>query len=177
MEQQQTNPCQFPVGTKSEPRVCGKPVGETTEVGWDGMTTQLHLCPEHASTYNQFLAILRTVFERFEKERQESTQDDPPESVPENETNSSEESGENEEADWVCDKCGTAVPRGKPFFSLDVTIGYVDKTTSDRRDELEIVHSENLMILCGSCGNKFDWDRLGRLSKSLVGHGHLELGK
>ena len=174
MEQQQSHYCQYPTGTKSEPGICGEPVGTPTEVGWDGMTTALYLCDEHATSYSQFLAMVRTVFERFEREREEGGTDDSAETAPENEIDSSEESGEDEETDWVCDSCGRAVPRGNPFFSLDVTICYVAKTTQEGRDELGVANSDHLMTLCSECGNAFNWQRLGALTKSLAGNGHLQ---
>ncbi len=156
MEQRQSQPCQYPVGTDSESAVCGKPTGVPTEVGWDGMTTRLHLCPEHSGQCRRFLSILRTVYDRFEEERAASGEVDEPR--PDNRED--EESTETSDSDWVCDRCGEEIPKGNPFFSLDFSIEYVDSTTPDRGDEIEVVHSENLMTLCGPCGNRYDWDRL-----------------
>ena len=54
----------------------------------------------------------------------------------------------------TCDKCNANIPHGNPYICVTHNIEYMDKDLITMTDSINIVDSDEILILCGRCGNR-----------------------
>ncbi len=62
-----------------------------------------------------------------------------------------------------CDRCGKDIPTGSAYVCITRNIEQIERSISSNEDEVEVIQSDILISLCGSCGNKFDTETLVKL--------------
>ena len=62
-----------------------------------------------------------------------------------------------------CDRCGKEIPKGKAYVCITRNIEQIEHSISSNEDEVEVIQSDLLITLCGSCGNKFNTETLIKL--------------
>ncbi len=55
-----------------------------------------------------------------------------------------------------CDRCGKEIPKGTAYVCITKNIEQIIHSIGLNEDEVEVIQSDLLITLCGSCGNKFD---------------------
>ena len=62
-----------------------------------------------------------------------------------------------------CDRCGKEIARGTAYVCITKNIEQIEYSIVNNQDEAQIIQSDILIALCGSCGNKFDTETLIKL--------------
>lgn len=70
-----------------------------------------------------------------------------------------------------CDKCGKAIPTGKPYISLSRSIEQIEIDPFINEYEVTVIHSDLLIALCPTCGQKFNQESLLKIIELLPGKG------
>jgi hypothetical protein len=65
---------------------------------------------------------------------------------------------ENNDLGYECDGCGKIIQKGKAYVCISKNIEQINHEVISNEEEVEVISSENLLVLCGKCGNKFDDD-------------------
>ena len=59
-----------------------------------------------------------------------------------------------------CDRCGKEIPDGSAYICLTRNIEQIEHSISDLEDSAQILHSDLLYSMCGTCGNRFSHETL-----------------
>ena len=73
------------------------------------------------------------------------------------------------ELDFRCDRCGKGIPAGTAYISISRNIEQVEHNVVENQDEIHLLHAEELLTLCTSCGNQFNTEGLINIIKTLPG--------
>ena len=68
-----------------------------------------------------------------------------------------------------CDRCGKAIPHGSAYISLNRNIEQLEHSIANNKDEVQVIQSDILLVLCGSCGNMFDTETMVKLIRLTPG--------
>ena len=74
------------------------------------------------------------------------------------------------ELDFKCDRCGKVIPAGTAYVSLTRNIEQVEHNVIENEDEIRLLHADELLTLCTSCGSSFDTEHLINIIKNLPGN-------
>ena len=55
-----------------------------------------------------------------------------------------------------CDRCEKEIKSGKAYIAIVRNVEHSEFNVMLNAEEIEVVHSEQLITFCGSCGNKFN---------------------
>lgn len=72
------------------------------------------------------------------------------------------------EFEMACDLCNNVIPRGAPFVSLNYNIESVDVDPSNLEPTFQVVSSEQILTLCGQCGNRRSASVVERVLKTTL---------
>jgi DNA-directed RNA polymerase subunit M/transcription elongation factor TFIIS len=67
----------------------------------------------------------------------------------------------------TCDKCGKEIHYGNAYVSVQRNIEQAEHNFVNNEDDVQVIDSELLLTLCGSCGNKFHFDILAKLIEAI----------
>jgi hypothetical protein len=67
----------------------------------------------------------------------------------------------------TCDRCGREIAYGKAQVTITRNIEQAEHNILENRDEIEVIDSEQIMTLCGSCGNSFDAHKIAQIINSI----------
>ncbi len=87
------------------------------------------------------------------------------------------EANGDDDSDYKCDICGMGIPFGNPIVVIMQDIEYAERGESNGDDVINVIQSDSLMTLCGSCGNRFQADALAGLMQNLLKPGGKGNGK
>jgi hypothetical protein len=65
------------------------------------------------------------------------------------------------------DKCGKEILYGNAYVSVQRNIEQAKHNFISNEDDIQVIDSELLLTLCGSCGNKFHFDILAKLIEAI----------
>jgi len=57
--------------------------------------------------------------------------------------------------DRTCDRCRATIPHGSAYITLLHNIEQMGKDMTTLSDYVTVISSEELIVLCGKCGNHF----------------------
>jgi len=66
-----------------------------------------------------------------------------------------------------CDKCGKPIMLGNAYVSITRNIEQAEYDLISDEEEIQVIDSEQIITLCGKCGNAFDTDKLERIIKNI----------
>ena len=69
----------------------------------------------------------------------------------------------------TCYHCCKTIFYGSAYISLNRNIEQIEHSFVNNVDEIEVLHSEEILTLCGSCGNCFDTEILVQLIRLIPG--------
>lgn len=64
---------------------------------------------------------------------------------------------------FVCDLCEKRIPYGSAYVCINKNIEQYDIDTVDDDIQVDVIHSEALVTMCGRCGNSFNDELLKKL--------------
>ena len=68
-----------------------------------------------------------------------------------------------------CERCGKTIHQGSAYVCLTRNIEQIEHSIANNEDEIQIIQSDPLITLCGSCGNMFDTETLVKLIRLTPG--------
>ncbi len=74
-----------------------------------------------------------------------------------------------EEIIMICDRCGKEIPSGSAYVCITKNIEQIEHSIATNVDEIQVIQSDQLITLCGSCGNNFDTETLIKLFRMMPG--------
>lgn len=66
-----------------------------------------------------------------------------------------------------CWRCGKAIYYGNAFVSISRNVEQADYELATDKIEIQVIDSEEIITLCGSCGNSFDANTIANIITSL----------
>lgn len=72
-----------------------------------------------------------------------------------------------ETMDRTCDRCGNHIPHGSAYITLLHNIEQMGRDMTTRSDYVNVISSEELIVLCGKCGNHFNKNAIKQLIKAI----------
>lgn len=66
-----------------------------------------------------------------------------------------------------CARCGKTINYGNACVSITRNIEQPDFNIATNREEIQIIDSEEIIVLCGSCGNSFDADMISNIIQAI----------
>lgn len=69
--------------------------------------------------------------------------------------------------DRTCDRCQTTIPHGHPYITLLHNIEQMSRDVTTRSDYVTVISSEELIVLCGKCGNQFHAKTVKKIIKTI----------
>lgn len=67
----------------------------------------------------------------------------------------------------ACSRCGKVINYGNAYVSIVRNIEQAEFDLASQREEIDIIHSEEIITLCGTCGNAFNADTIANIINSL----------
>jgi len=67
--------------------------------------------------------------------------------------------------DRTCDRCKSNIPHGSAYISILHNIEQMGRDMTTRSDYVNVISSEELIILCGKCGNRFNTKAIKQIIK------------
>ena len=67
----------------------------------------------------------------------------------------------------LCQKCSREISFGNPYYSIVRSLEIKSFNTENSEEEIEIIESEEITILCKVCGNYFNMESLNTILKHL----------
>lgn len=53
----------------------------------------------------------------------------------------------------TCDKCSAIIPQGNPYICITHNIEFINRDYALQQDFVQIMDSDEILVLCGRCGN------------------------
>ncbi len=60
----------------------------------------------------------------------------------------------------TCDQCGKDIYYGNAYVSIARNIEQIDYDKRTKEDQVQVIDSEVILLLCAKCGNAFHYDRI-----------------
>lgn len=73
----------------------------------------------------------------------------------------------NNDENLNCEICKKEIRKGNAYVSITKNIEQVEHNVINNEEEIEVIHSETLITLCGTCGNRFDESSFVQLIKNI----------
>ena len=67
-----------------------------------------------------------------------------------------------------CDLCLRDIAFGAPYVAILYNIESVERNHIHRQDEIQVVSSDQIITMCGSCGNKRSAEKVTQLLKTTL---------
>lgn len=67
--------------------------------------------------------------------------------------------------DRTCDRCGSNIPHGSAYITLLHNIEQMGRDMTTFSDYVTVISSEELIVLCGKCGNHFNTAAMKQIIK------------
>lgn len=67
----------------------------------------------------------------------------------------------------ICGKCGCEIPFGTHYYSIVRNLEFFCKNPETEETEIEIENSEEVIVLCKSCGSVFNQNSLKTILEHL----------
>jgi len=66
-----------------------------------------------------------------------------------------------------CGRCGKIINYGNGYVSIVRNVEQADFSIVTNNDEITIIDSQEIITLCGSCGNSFNADTIGQIINTI----------
>ncbi len=67
----------------------------------------------------------------------------------------------------TCDKCRANIPHGNPYICVTHNIEYMNRDMTTMTDSINIVDSDEILVLCGQCGNRMTKAAMKQLLRAI----------
>src|SRR5450432_1157468 len=68
----------------------------------------------------------------------------------------------------TCDQCSKDIYYGNAYVSIARNIEQIDYDKLTKKDQVQVIDSEVVLLLCAKCGNTFHYDRIKELIPTLT---------
>ena len=62
-----------------------------------------------------------------------------------------------------CSRCGKAINYGNAYVSIVRNVEQAEFDLATNSEEIEVINSDEIIALCGSCGNSFNADTIANI--------------
>jgi len=73
----------------------------------------------------------------------------------------------NKKMDRTCDRCNCNIPHGNAYITLLYNIEQMGRDMTTLSDYVNVISSEELIVLCGMCGNQFNQMAIKQILKAI----------
>jgi hypothetical protein len=68
---------------------------------------------------------------------------------------------------YTCDRCGRDINYGSKYVSIERNVERASHNILKDRDEVKIINSELLLMMCDTCGKEFGHDNLTKIISAI----------
>lgn len=70
----------------------------------------------------------------------------------------------------TCDRCSKTIPHGSAYICIAHNVEQHQTDIARQQDYVQVISSEEALILCGQCGNAFNAKAIKQIIKAIPTH-------
>ena len=75
----------------------------------------------------------------------------------------------------TCDLCQTNIPTGAPYITICYNIENTERDHVEQQDYVTVVSSDQILTMCGECGNKHHAEATEKLLKVIFKQKYIKM--